>query len=147
FAGEDARLVAVGDSLVLAEQIADLALAHSDVAGRDVGVLAQVAVQLGHQRLTEAHDLAVAAALGVEVRSPFGAPDRHAGDGGLGRLLGGEELDHAQVDGRAETDAALVGAESGVELDAEGPVDLPLAVVVRPRHPEDDLALWLTYTL
>src|SRR5690606_4828869 len=33
-------LVAVGYALVLAEEVADLALAHADVAGRHVGVLA-----------------------------------------------------------------------------------------------------------
>ena len=46
-AGQHARLVAVGDPLVLAEQVADLAPADADVTGGHVGVLADVAVQLG----------------------------------------------------------------------------------------------------
>src|SRR5690606_30108728 len=69
-AGEHAGLVAVGDPLVLAEEVADLAGADADVAGRDVGVLPQVPVELGHQALAEPHDLALAAALGGEVRAP-----------------------------------------------------------------------------
>ena len=59
-AGQHAGLVAVGQALVLAEHVADLAPADADVAGRHVGVFAEVAVQLGHERLAEAHDLAVA---------------------------------------------------------------------------------------
>src|SRR5690606_27761361 len=46
-AGQDAGLVAVRDALVLAEQVADLALAHAYITRRNVDVLAQVAVQLG----------------------------------------------------------------------------------------------------
>ena len=48
-AGEHAGLVAVGDPLVLAEEVADLPAADADVTGGDVGVLAEVAVQLGHE--------------------------------------------------------------------------------------------------
>src|SRR5690606_18445638 len=46
-AGDDAGLVAVGHALVLTEQVTDLAYADADVAGRDVDVLTDVAVQLG----------------------------------------------------------------------------------------------------
>src|SRR5690606_14796297 len=74
-AGEHPRLVAVGDPLVLAEQVAPLRLADAGGTGRDVGVLADVAVQLGHERLAEPHHLAVGAALGVEVRAALAAPD------------------------------------------------------------------------
>ena len=131
-AGEDAGLVAVGDALVLAEQVADLAAADADVAGGDVGVLADVAVQLGHEGLAEAHDLVVAAALGVEVGAALAAADGHAGQGVLEDLLEAEELDDAQVHRGVEPQAALVGAERGVELHAEAAVDLHLAGVVRP---------------
>src|SRR5690606_31592489 len=78
-AGEHARLVAVGDPLVLAEQIADLAPAHADIARRHVGIFAEMAVHLGHEGLAEAHDLRVGAAARVEVRAALAAADRHAG--------------------------------------------------------------------
>ena len=142
-AGQHAGLVAVGDPLVLAEQVADLAAAHADVARGHVGVLPEVAVELGHEGLAEPHDLGVGAALGVEVRPALAAADRHAGERVLEDLLEAEELHDAEVDAGVEPQAALVGPERGVELDPEAAVDLHLAPVVDPRHPEDDLPLRL----
>src|SRR5690606_2629345 len=51
--GQDARFVAVRDPLVLTEQVADLALPHADVAGRYVGELAEVPVELVHKALAK----------------------------------------------------------------------------------------------
>ena len=51
-AGEHA-FEGVADALVLAEHVADLTGAGADVAGRNVGVGADVAVQLGHKALAE----------------------------------------------------------------------------------------------
>lgn len=79
-AGEDARLVRVGQPLVLTEQVADLATADADVAGRNVGVFTDVTLQFGHEGLTEAHDLCVGAALGIEVRATLAAADGQAGE-------------------------------------------------------------------
>src|SRR5690606_27181025 len=103
--------------------------------------LAEMPVQFGHEALAEAHDLAVAAALRIEVRAALGAADRHAGQRVLEDLLEAQELDDPEVHGRVEAQAALVGAEHAVELHAEAAVDLHLAAVVLPRHAEDDLAL------
>ena len=140
FAGEHARLVAVRDPLVLPEHEADLAVAHADVAGGNVGHLADVAVQLGHEALAEAHHLAVRAALGVEVGAALAAADRQARQRVLEHLLESEELDHPEVDGRAEAQPTLVRPERAVELHPEPAVHLHLAGVVLPGHPEDDLA-------
>src|SRR5690606_41500146 len=63
----------------------------------DVGVLADMAVQLGHEALAEPHDLGVAAALRVEVGAALAAADRHAGERVLERLLEPEELDDPEV--------------------------------------------------
>jgi hypothetical protein len=63
------------------------------------------------------------------------------------RLLEAEEFDDAEIDRRVEADAALVGPERRVELHAEAAVDLHLAVVVDPRHAEDDLPLRLADAL
>src|SRR5690606_25151175 len=95
----------------------------------------------------EAHDLLVGATLGVEVRAALAATDGHAGQCVLEDLLEAEELDDRQVDAGVEPQAALVGAEGGVELDAEAAVDLDLTVVGDPRHAEDDLALGLADAL
>src|SRR5690606_14944215 len=86
-AGDHAALVAVRDPLVLAEQVADLAAAHPDVASGHVGVLTEVPGELHHEALAEAHDLVVAAPLGVEVCAALGPADRQPGEGVLEDLL------------------------------------------------------------
>src|SRR5690606_22072662 len=142
-AGQHPGLVPVGDALVLAEQIPDLALAHADIAGRHVGVLTEMPVQLRHVALAEAHHLGVAVVSRVEVGPALRAANRHAGQGILERLLEPEELDDAQVHRLLEPEAALVGPEGAVECDAESAVDADRAVVVLPWDAEDDLALGL----
>src|SRR5690606_22910935 len=132
--------ITVGDALVLAEQVADLASTDADVARRDVGVLAEMAVQLGHEALTEPHHLGVGAALRVEVAAALAAADRHAGECVLEDLLKPEELDRAERDRRVEPQPALVRAERAVVLDPVAAVDADPVLVVEPRHPEDDLA-------
>src|SRR5690606_187317 len=146
-AGEHARLVAVGDLAVLAEEVADLARADTDVARGHVGVLTQVAVELVHEALREALDLAVAAAVRVEVAAALGAADALPGEGVLEDLLEPEELDDAEVDARVEAQAALVGAERRVELHPEAAVDLHRSGVVHPGNAEHDLALRLDEAL
>src|SRR5690606_14163268 len=146
-ARQDARLEAVGDALVLAEQVAGLAAAHADVTGRAGAVLADVAERLGHERLAEAHDLAVGPPGRVEVRAALGTTDRHAREGVLEDLLEAEELHDPEVHRGVEAQAALERAESGVELDAKAPVDLDATGVVDPRDAEDDLPLGLADAL
>src|SRR6201999_3053731 len=103
-AGEHAG-EAVGDALVLAEHVADLAAADDDVAGRHVDVGADVAIELGHEALAAAHDLAVALALRVEVGAAIAPAHRQAGERVLEGLLEGEELEDRLVDAGVEADA------------------------------------------
>ena len=63
------------DALVLAEHETHLAGARADVAGRHVGVGADMAVELRHEALAEAHDLQVGLALRVEVAAALAAAD------------------------------------------------------------------------
>src|SRR5882762_7272476 len=72
FAGQHAGEF-VGEPLVLAEQEADLASAHADVAGGHVGVGTNVAIEFGHEALAETHDFVVALALGIEIRTTLAA--------------------------------------------------------------------------
>jgi hypothetical protein len=102
----------VADALVLAEEEADLAAADADVTGRHVGVGADVAEELGHEALAEAHDLGVGLALGIEVGAALAAAHGQGGQGILEDLLEAEELEHAEVDGGVEAEAALVGPEA-----------------------------------
>ena len=129
---------AVLEPLVLAEQVADLPGADADVAGGDVGVFADVAVEFDHQRLAEAHDLAVGLALRVEVGPALRPAHGQAGEAVLEGLLEAEELQDRGCTLRVEAEAALVGADRVVELDAPGAVDPDVAGVVLPGDAEDD---------
>jgi len=136
-AGEYAGGV-VAEFLHHAGHEADLARAHADVAGRHVGVRAEVAVQLQHQRLTEAHHLALALALGVEVRAALAAAHGQGGQRVLEGLLEGQELQDRQVHRGVEAHAALERADGRAVLHAEGAVDVGAAAVVGPGHAELD---------
>ena len=100
-----------------------------------------MAVELRHEALAEAHDLAVGLAARGEVGAALAAAHRERGEGVLEDLLEGEELEDGEVDGGVEAEAALVGSDRAVELDAVAAVDVDLALVVGPRHTEDDRAL------
>ena len=141
-AGQNAHK-AVGDALVLAEQVADLAAAHADITGGHVAVRADVTVQLGHEALAETHDLGVALAVGVKVAAALAAAHGQTGQAVLEDLLETKELDDRQVDALVETQAALVGTDGRVELNTVAAVDLDLAVVIHPGHAEHDDALRL----
>ena len=137
-AGQHA-FVAAGQALVLAEQVADFARANADVAGRHVDGRADMAVQLAHERLAEAHDLIVGLALRIEVGPALAATDGQPGQRVLEDLLEAEELDHAGIHARVEAQAALVRADGRVELDPVALVDLHFATVVDPGDAEHDL--------
>lgn len=64
------------------------------------------------------------------------------GESVLEDLLESEELQDRQVDSGVETETTLVWAESTVELDTVGAVDLGLEVVVFPDDAELDDTLW-----
>jgi hypothetical protein len=104
-------------------------------------VLADMAIQFRHEALAEAHDLGIALAFGIEVRTALAAADGHAGQGILEDLLETQKLDDAQVHGRMEAQAAFVGAEGAVEFHPETAVDVHPVLVILPGHPEDDLPL------
>ena len=146
-AGEHTALEAVGQALVLAKHVADLAAADTDITGGAVHELADVAVQLGHEALAEAHDFHVALAVGVEVRAALAAAHGQGGQAVLEGLLKAEELQDALIDRGMEAQAALVGADGAVELDTVAAVDLNLARIIDPRHTEGDDALRLDQTL
>ena len=74
-AGEDAVLPSALQAAILAEQVADLTAAHAHVAGGDVHVRPNVAVQSRHEALAEAHDLGVGLAGGIKVGAALGTAD------------------------------------------------------------------------
>lgn len=141
-AGQDAREL-VTQTLVLSEHEADLAAAHADVARGYVGIRADVLGKLGHEGLAETHDLVIALALGVEVRTALAAAHGERGEAVLEDLLEAQELNDGRRHGRVESETALVRSDGGVELHSEAAVDLHLAVVVHPADSELDESLGL----
>ena len=140
FSGEGADVLS-GELESSSEEVADLAGSDADVAGGDVGVGPAVAGVLVHEGVAEAHDLCGGGALGVEVGAALAAADREAGEGVLEALLEGEEAEGVLVDRGVEAEAALVGAEGVVVLDAPGGVGADDAVVVDPADGEADDAV------
>ena len=54
-------------TLVLAEQVADFTCTNTDITGRNIGIGANVMVELSHKGLAEPHHLTVRFTLGIEV--------------------------------------------------------------------------------
>ena len=79
----------------MAEHEADFPCADADITGRYVKVGTNVAVQLAHERLAEAHHFSVALAFGVKVRAALAAAHGQRGQGVLEDLFKGQELQHA----------------------------------------------------
>ena len=141
-AGQNPRKL-VSQLLVHAEQKPDLTRPHPDVAGRHIRVRTDVPEQLAHEAVAETHDFEVGLALGVEVRTPLAPAHGKRRQGILENLLEGQKLQNPQVHRRVEAQAPLVRPDRAVHLDPETPVDLDHALVVHPRHPEQDHPLRL----
>ena len=140
FAGQDGCEF-VTQFFVLAEQEADFAAAHADVAGRYVGVRADVAVKLAHKGLAETHHFGIGFAFGIEVGAAFAAAHGQGGQCVFEHLLEGQEFQYAQVHGRVEAQAAFIRADGGAHLHAVAAVYLDLPFVVHPGNTEHDHAL------
>ena len=102
-----------------------------------------MAEQLAGEGLAKAHDFTGALALGIEVRTALGTAHGQRGQRVLQGLLERQEFQDGQVHRGVEAQAALVGADRQAVLDAVAAVDLDLAPVVGPAHPEYDGALGL----
>ena len=124
--------------LVHAKEVPDLAETHANVPGRNIGKLPDMAEQLAHKGLAEAHDLGVGFTFGIEVRASLATTHGQGGQGVFEDLLKSQEFQNAEVDGRVEAQTALVGTDGAVHLYPEAPVYKDFAGVVLPRNPEHD---------
>src|SRR4051812_32128277 len=68
----------VPQPFIHAKEKPNLSRAHPDVAGRDVGIGADVAKEFAHEGLAEAHYFAVAFAFRIEIGSAFAAAHRQS---------------------------------------------------------------------
>src|SRR5690606_13028565 len=91
-AGKDTGRI-VRDFFHHAGHKADLPRAYADVASRNIGVGAEMPVQLQHERLAEAHYLAAALALWVKVGTALAAAHWQRGQGILEGLLECQKLE------------------------------------------------------
>src|SRR5699024_8309370 len=87
FTGKHTGFKSIRNAAVLPEQVPDLAGSDADIAGGAVGIFANVAVQLGHERLAEPHDLTFGPSGRVETCAPLPTADRHPGQGIFEYLL------------------------------------------------------------
>ena len=145
FARQHAVVERAADFLVRTEEVADFSAAHAHVARGDIDIGPDVTVKLGHEAVAEAHDFRVGFACGVKVAAALAAAHGKPREGVLEGLLEGEELHDGEVDIGLEAQAALVGSDGVVELDPETAVDMVDALVVRPRHAENDLSVGLDH--
>ena len=79
----------------------------------------------------------------IKVAAALAAAHGQAGEAVFEHLLEAQELDDRSVHAGMQAQAALVGADGAVELDAVTAVHLHLAGVVHPGHAELDEALGL----
>ncbi len=128
----------VGDALILAEHIANLARADADIASGHVNIGTDMAVELGHEALAEAHHFMIAFALGVEVRAALAAAHRQAGQRVLESLLEREELQDAFGNRGVEANAALIWPNRIVVLHAPAALHANILVIIFPAHAERD---------
>jgi hypothetical protein len=110
-------------------------------------MVTDVAIQLAHERLAEAHDLHVALAARVEVGAALASAHQECREGILEDLLECQELQHAEVDGVPEAEATLVGADRAVHLDPESAIDANDALIVHSGNPKDDHPLRLDHPI
>lgn len=94
-------------ALVLSEEVADDLAIHANVTSGDVGIGANVAGELGHERLAEAHDFQVGLALGVKVGTALAACT-HALESALRRTCGERTKLPCSTDSRHVTQTKLL---------------------------------------
>ena len=80
-------LPAIGDALILAKHIADLAPANANIACWHIGIRADMAVEFGHKALAKPHDFCVRFAARVKVCPALAAAHWQASEGVFEGLL------------------------------------------------------------
>jgi hypothetical protein len=125
----------------------DLATPHADVTRRHVRIRPDVTLQFEHERLAETHHFSVRLRLRIEVRTALAATHGQGRQRVLEDLFEAQELENRRIHAGVEAQATLVRPQGAAELETEAAVYLHPPPIIRPRHPEDDLALGLHQTL
>ena len=146
-ARQHACVVLACELLIHAVHVANLTTAYAHITCGYVGVGTDVLPQFEHEGLAETHNLGIRLTLGAEIRATLCATHRKRREGILECLLETEEFQHRWVHRCVETDTALVGADSAVELHTITQISLNLALVIDPRYAECDDAVGLNHAL
>ena len=104
-------------------------------------------LKLSHERLAKTHDFGVRLPLGVEVCTALRASHGQAGQRILENLFKAKELDNRQVHRGMETQATLIGAKRGIELNAEAAIHVNAPLIITPRDAEHELTFRLDNSL
>ena len=126
----------IGDPLVLAEHVTDLARTDPDITRRHIDIRADVAMQLGHETLAKAHDLMIAFPFRIEIRSALTPAQRQAGERILEGLLESQKLEHAFIYAGMKADPTLVWSDGVVVLHSPATLDANILIVILPADPE-----------
>ncbi|MPN25897.1 hypothetical protein SDC9_173318 [bioreactor metagenome] len=102
-----------------------------------------MALEFRHERLAETHNFSIALAVRIKVRAALAAAHGQGGEAVFESLLKAKELHNGQIHVRSKAQAALVGADCTVELDAIATIHLNLASIVHPGDPEFNRTLRL----
>src|SRR5690606_26319008 len=134
------RREVIGELLVSTKHETDFALANTNISGRNIPLRTNVLVQLLHERLTEAHHLAITLAMRIKIGATLPTTHRYQVNRILQRLLKRHELEYALIDGRMKTQAALVRPNGAIHLHAVTAIDTHHTLVIHPRYAELDNA-------
>ena len=145
-AGEHSGKV-IGKASIVSEQVADFTTPDIDVTRRDINVIANVAIQLVHEGITETHDLTIGTLPGVEIRTALGPANTHAGKSVLKHLFKSKKFQHRLVDRGMKAQPALVGADQVTVLYPPAAIDLNASFIVFPGHAERDNPVRFRQTL
>ena len=127
--------------LVHAEHVSHLSSAYTNVASRHILVRSDMAVELCHESLAEAHHLSVALSSWREVGTALCTTHRQRGKRVLECLFKCEKLQDSEIYRLMESYASLIRAYHVVVLHAVTHVGLHVALVVYPRHTEGDYSV------
>ena len=125
---------------VFAEEVADFTAANAHIAGRNVDVGTNVAIEALHEALAETHDFCVGFACRVEVRTAFCAADREARQGIFEDLFEAQEFNDAGIYVFLEAKTAFVRPDCAVKLEAVACIRMIVAGIVLPYDAEGELS-------
>lgn len=102
----------VGQTFVLAVQVANLSSTNANIACRNVRAWTEVATELRHEGLAEAAHFRIRLALWIKVGASLASTHRQSGKSVFEYLLEAEEFEDALIHTWMEAQSSLVGTQN-----------------------------------